>query len=501
MAIRNSSGSGTPPTALFQGYNSVLGMGLSTAVEGDFVPDGGKSEVRCSVSISIEELAKSLSIDQSLSVGFGPLGGIDEKMSFMSSLKVTTYSVSVTVYAKHVAGAKGRTDVRFKPGVSVPHDDAKANEFVQYYGDSFVSRVTTGGEYMAVYTFYSQTREEQTSLVTSLKANGIFDGVSVGGSLQNAMDNFLKTVKVSYAFRQTVSGLLNPSLPLPAGFIEYAVKFPSIPLDAPVVIAIGYAGYETVPGAGTGFAKVAANRAYFTGNTVVGGLAADLSKIIQSNNQIVWMGKLYEYYGGFLDVTLKANGKTADENIAAIRGQMDTFGKNPTATFPPLTLKALENGTPALVFDVRESDYWGGSGGGPFDEVDLSTYVQRMTRISAVGLRSGEHVDQLRVTFIDDTGQQQTKSTGGDGSDRGTMQLLEGQFITKIWGRSGARVDQLNVQCSDGRTIGGGGNGGGPFSWVRPEGSFAMGFKGRSGAEIDGIQIVFASFKPAVWKH
>lgn len=500
--MAGQSSGGSAPTALFQGYNSVLGNGLSTAVEGTSAPDGAKSEVRCSVSISIEELAQSMSIDQSLSVGFGPLGGIDEKVSFMSSLKVTTYSVSVTVYSKHVKGAQSRTDVHFKNGITIPTSDAQANQFVQYYGDSFVSRVVTGGEYIAVYTFYSQTKEEQTSLVTSLKANGIFDAVTVGGSLQTAMNNFLKTVQVNYAFRQTVTGLLNPSLPLPASFIDYAVKFPSIPLDAPVVISIGSAGYESVPGAGAGFSKVASNRTYFTGNSVVGGLTASLSQIVQSNNQIVWLGKLYNFYGGFSDPTLVANGKTAESDMTAIKDQMTTFGTNPTANFPKLSLQALNNGTPKVVYQVQVSNYWGGDGGGPFDDVDVNTYISRQTRITAIGLRTGARTDQLRTTYMDNSGQQQTKSHGGTGgSDRGTLQLLEGQFVTKVWGRSGAKLDQVNFQISDGRTIGGGGGGGGAYTWSTPAGSFVLGFKGRCGAEVDGIQVTYANFKPATWTH
>jgi len=502
MHIDSTSSTGSAPTALFQGYNSVLGTGLSTAVEGESAVDGGKSEVRCSVCISVEELAKSLSIDQSLSVGFGPLGGIEEKVSFMSSLKVTTYSLSVTVYAKHEAGAKSRTNVRFKAGITIPTGDPQANDFVRYYGDSFVARVATGGEYMAVYTFYSQTREEQTSLVTSLKANGIFDGVSVGGSLQTAMTNFLKTTTINYAFRQTVTGLLNPALPMPSNFIDYAVKFPSVPLDAPVVIAMGFSGYETVPNSGAGFAKVAANRTYFTGNTVVGGLTADLTAIVQSNNQITWIAKTYDYYGGYSDPTLGANGVTATGDIDAIRQQMSTFGTNPTADFPKLSLKALGNGTPALVFEVHDSPYWGGDGGGPFNDVDLSTYISRRTRITAISLRTGSRTDRLNTTYCDDTGAQQTKSNGGTGgSDRGMLQLLAGQFVTKVWGRSGSKLDQLNVQISDGRSIGGNGGGGGAFTWSPPAGSFVMGFKGRSGAEVDGIQVSYANFKPAIWKH
>ena len=140
---------------------------------------------------------------------------------------------------------------------------------------------------------------------------------------------------------------------------------------------------------------MATNRTYFTGNTVVGGLTSSLSQIVQSNNQIIWLGTLYAFYGGFSDPTLIANGKTADGDITAIKDQMNTFGSNPTATFPRLNLKALDNGTPAVVYEIHESGYWGGNGGGPFDDMDITTYIPRQTRIMSIGLRSGERTDQL----------------------------------------------------------------------------------------------------------
>ncbi|BCH65364.1 hypothetical protein RvVAT039_25800 [Agrobacterium vitis] len=500
MNIEVSSVKATAPTTLFQGYNSVLGQGLSTAVQGKSATTGASSEVICSVSTTIEELAKSLSIDQSLSVGFGPVGGADEKMEFMASLKVTTYSVSVTVYARHGTGGTSFTDVSFEQGISIPTDDASANQFVRAYGDSFVSSVQTGGEYMAVYTFYSQTREEQASLVTSLKANGIFDGVSVGGSLQTAMTNFIKVTTVNYAFRQKVTGLLNPALPLPSDFVAFAVKFPSIPIDAPVVTSISSTGYEAVPNAGNAFDKVSANRNYFTGGSIDSGLTGSLTTITQALNQMNWISNIYNFYGGFSDQTLITNTSTATSDINAIKTQMSAFGTAAAGNFPALNLPSLKNGTPTLKFNIQTSSYWGGDGGSPFDDIDISTYISRKTRVSAIGLRTGNRTDQLRTSYIDDTGQFSTKTHGGGGgSDRGTLQILEGQFITRISGRSGNRLDQVQFQISDGRGIGGGGGGGSAFDWSPPSGSFVMGFSGRSGNEVDRLQVYYGKFKPASW--
>lgn len=486
---------GASPAALFQGYNSVLGSGLSTAVTGESVTGGASSEVRCSVCVTTTELANSLQIDQSLSVGFGPLGGIDQKLSFMNSLNVTTYSVSVTVYSRHVKGTRSMTDVRLKDGVKAPTTTAEVNDFVRFYGDCFLSDVVEGGEYMAVYTFYSETREEQTKVVSSLHASGVFDGITVGGSLQVALNNYLRTSTTRYSFQQKVSGIMNPTLPDPADFVSYAVKFPSIPLDAPVVIGIAATGYETVPGIGAVFQPVAENRLYFTGDSVNGGLTAKLTRINEIDNQMTWIAETYRFYGGYTDKKLVDNQVVAKADLKAIDAQMTQFSKEATATFPPLALKSLDNGSPTLSYAVGTSPMWGGGGGGPFDDVDLTTYIHNHNRIQTVRMRTGSRVDQLSVTYNDGT----RTHGGGGGSERETLQLLDGQFVIRLNGRSGARVDQLHVTITDNRSTGGGGDGGGAFDWDVPPGAFVLGFRGRSGAELDAVGVTYAHFNPASW--
>lgn len=488
-----------PPAALFQGYNSVLGSGLSTAVEGDAVDGGARSEVKCSVSMTAEELAQSLEIDQSLSVGFGPLGGVEEKMKFFTSLKVTTYSVSVTVFARHSTGSRTMTDVRVKAGVVPPKTTADLNQFVRFYGDSFLSSVTLGGEYYGVYTFYSQTREEQSSLVSSLHASGIFDGVTVGGSLQVAMNNFLKTTTIRYKFEQAVSGIKNPALPEPANFISYALKFPSLSLDAPVMVGMSTTGYESVRGIGEVFLPVARNREYFVGNSLAGGLAGKLVAITQIQNQMNWVKAIYDSYGGYADSVLTARLPVAKADIDAIHKQMGIYSETPTATFTEPDLKSLQTGTPALNYSVGTTSAWGGGGGGPFSDVDINAYIQNETHISALKLRTGSRVDQLNTTYRNNRGSWTQTHGGGGGGEGNTLQLQPGQFVTRVWGRSGSRVDQLNFQISDGRTVGGGGGGGGEFSWSTPGGNFVLGFQGRSGSELDCIQVVYAHFNPANW--
>src|SRR4051794_31112531 len=98
--------------ALFQGYDSITGSGKQSAVTGEGKPSGADSTSYCSICKTATELAKSLQIDVSVSASYAGLGSMDSKTSFFSSLNVTTYSISIVIYARKVVGSTTRTDVR-----------------------------------------------------------------------------------------------------------------------------------------------------------------------------------------------------------------------------------------------------------------------------------------------------------------------------------------------------------------------------------------------------
>ena len=59
------------PVQIFQGYDSVIGIGLGTAVEGTSKSAGAQTQEYFQGCETIESLSRALQIDQSLSVGFG----------------------------------------------------------------------------------------------------------------------------------------------------------------------------------------------------------------------------------------------------------------------------------------------------------------------------------------------------------------------------------------------------------------------------------------------
>ncbi len=499
MTTKSLAAETGPGGAIFQGYDSVTGQARATAVSGGSQGQGATSAVICKVCSDLETLAKTVDISQSLSVSYGPIGSVSEKTDFVSSLNVTTYSVSIVVYAQHVNGTEQMTTVTPNSGISTPTDNASRQQFFVRYGDSFVSSRTLGGEYIAVYTFYSRSRQEQDTLTAEMQAHGLLEGVNVDASLQTKIQNFSSSTQTRSVFSQMISGIKNPSLPSSDGIINFALQFPSLPLDAPTIISFQTTGYEHVFGS---FGDIPKNRAYFVGTGVIDGLTKYLIAVRQLLAQIGWLSSIYQFYGYSGDSKLGTTAADARTDLNAINAQMQAWESDPepSSGFTLPALKTANAGTPSLSYTVHYDNSHGGGGGDPFNDVSPSTYLQLQTRITSIQLRSGDVTDCLMTSFTDSTGRQWTSTHGGGGgSPSATLPMMAGEFVSGVDGRSGEYVDQLNLTSSGGARIGGGGGGGSPYTWGVPGNSVMLGFAGRSGRFLDQVQVIYATFAPAKW--
>jgi len=486
---------------MFQGYNRVLARPLSTAVRGETARSGGRSESRCFVSLTSEELSEALHLETTLSAGLGPLSLFQGKSGLHESLHSTTFSVSVTVFARHISQVISMTGARLSEGIAPPASEAELDDFVEYYGDSFVSTLIEGGEYHGVYTFYSQTRQEQKELVKGLAAAGIVNGISIGLDLQKSISHFLSTAQVNSSFRQLMSGHLNPEYPEPEHLIAFAADFGSLPLTDPTVIDMATTGYESVPGIGRAFQAVAANRDRFTGTAFQSGLITQFARINELRNQIKWLEATYETYGGHDDVRMIEGLTLTRNDREAIRSQVNAYDLNATTPLAVPPLPSLGLGTPHLKVVAAQAGPFGGGGGEPFACMDLDTCLRSRTRIGALKLRAGARIDQLEITYTGESGEKVERYGGMGGSEGPTIRLREGETITEVSGRYGSRIDQLTITTSGGQKVSGGGMGGTHvFRFTPSAGSFIVGFSGRSGSGLDSLVIHTAAFQPAEWE-
>jgi hypothetical protein len=491
---------GSPPASLRQGYDRVSGAGRSTAILGDAEEVGDTSSFQCTVCTSIEELSQALEIDQSLSISYGPIGSLNQKLTFIKNLHVTTTSISIVVYVRHVARKQSLGKFQLDPSVTQPKDPADVAAFFHSYGDSFLSSRTLGGEYYAVYTFYANDVQEQNSVKASLDANGIFSGVSLDAKLQASFDQVIKTSTMRTDFAQNVSGIENPRLPAPEDIVKFATNFTSLPMDMQAVIDFDTTGYEHVPGL-EAIETLAANRTYFVGDQTDDGLARKLADLMLLQNKISHVIDIYRTYGYDGDLNFTTKKDQVQKDIEAIGNQIRQWEHDPTQTFNLPPLPSLTYGSPSVRVLTNIFGPHGGGGGAPFDDIpDPVTFVMTQTHLTSIRLTVGAYVNVLSATYQRTHGTAWTSYHGGGGAEIGSLPVSASAPVRTVSGRSGRYVNQLTFMA--GSTLDGNGSdgGGSAFSHNIPAGNFLLGFRGRSGEWLNQVIIVYAGFQPAIWQ-
>jgi hypothetical protein len=100
--------------------------------------------------------------------------------------------------------------------------------------------------------------------------------------------------------------------------------------------------------------------------------------------------------------------------------------------------------------------------------------------IQSLAIRSGAEVDAIIING---------KKNGGDGGGLSTTLIFDSdEYISQVTIRSGSRVDNLVFTTNKGRTIGGGGDGGSEHTL---SGIRVIAIGGKSGSRLDQIQITY----------
>jgi hypothetical protein len=489
------------PVAIFQGHDSVTGAGRSTAVQGKTTIVGGTNNASYAICEDVNSLATTLNISQSLSAGYGSIFSVDEKMKFFRSLKVTSTSVSIVVSARHIKGKEVKTSVVLAEGVTSPGSDPIAiQEFVRVFGDSYLTSVTTGGEYYAVYTFYSETKEEKQSLKADLQAHGLYGSGKVDASLQMNLNTFTNSTNVRVGFAQTMSGIQNQKMPKQAELVQFATDYTSLPLDNPIVIAFTSEGYEHVVGFGTFGALPAARRYFVQDGATTLSLASSLTQVLQLKNQIDWLEGIYRFYDYSGDTKLVEAKEMVKGDLKSINEQMYGWEDNPMQSFTAPSLPSLELGTPSLQFTTGRTDEHGGYLGDPFDDVDTATCMARQWRIASLQLRGAGGVDKLTVEYESILGRVRREHGGGGGAATNVLTLNPGVNLKSISFRSAERLESVLFELTDGNSLGTGSNHYHSLcKRIVPDGSVWLGFTGRSGEFLDQLSAVYGTLRPARW--
>ena len=258
--------------------------------------------------------------DDSGSSDDGPTYG--ETTSLSNTLNLSDTSISVVVYNNVVSQSPIYDSCSLASNIAVPVTAAESLAFYQQYGDSFVSAVTEGGEYMAIFVYYCQTEQDQKAVQESLSANGVVnvDGTSanLGATVSGGLSNTVTNTNVRCSIYQSLLGS-TATLPADTGtpqafaeaIINFAQNFTASQVNQPVVFDFATQGYETLfDTVNPGFQAIAANRAIYTES--VGPNLANLQNLW---SKYQWINNAYQTYGYTGDTQLATNQKQLVSDI------------------------------------------------------------------------------------------------------------------------------------------------------------------------------------------
>ena len=503
----------TPVTTLFQGYNTFTGSAAATAVTGTSATRGASNRADYTVCTDFESLMVALNISTSVTDNF-LVGSVDAKADFVSRLHITTYSVTVLIYASNVTGDNAYTGVN--PPATMP-TPGSLNQFFQTYGDCFVSELTLGAEYIAAFVFYAQSKEEQISVTTTLSAHGITEEGELSATFSTSLQVATQSIQTRQTSSQIVTGITGVTLPEGIqAMINFGLGFGKLTPNVPTVISYGTTGYEHVDGFATLFEQIEANRNLFEGTDGQAGLSANLSTLSTLKNQIDWVNQVYQTYdyaGDAEMVTTGPGGRAyqVKTDYTQLSTAIDMIAQDPTKPAEVPDLPSLSYGSPVLTFVLVPgvSPPWGGNagtgtGGNPYVDVTAQSIIGQTT-IASLQVRGGGNVNCLFVGYRSPTQAptivEHGKNSGGSLSEQITLQL--GEFVTSISGMAGNYVNQLSFATSLGQSLAyppKPDNAAQKWSWPVPAGSVLVGFQGRSGDDLDQTQPLVCTFSPATWE-
>jgi hypothetical protein len=493
-ATDRAAASSQLPGGIFQGYDTFAACARSTAVTGTPKTTDAREGCRYAVCDSVESLYTSIDISASTAANFA-FGSVDAKTKYVNQLSLTTTSIVIVVHASKSLGVTQFTDVWLRDGVDPPRSDDQLITFHRTYGDSFVSEIVTGGEYIATYTFYCRDASERTQVKAALRASGISGEGKVAANLESAIQQVVSTQSVQISFDQVISGFSNLPMPIEQEMVQFGLDFATHVPDTPAVLSYETQGYEHVKGIPEGpWAPVAANRLLFQGRD---GINAWAPALVSLENQANSIGKVYDAYNYRDDVLLRSRKAGIVQDKHELKAAIQALDDNPTIPFALPEPQSLTYGNPALAFDGPDVPYeWGGDGGDPFKDVTRQS-VREAATLGRVQLRGGGTVDQLACTYGDGP----EISHGGDGGGPSPALILgPHEYIKTLSVRAGGTLDYLKVTSSAGQSTEAGGGGGDAYTWTVPDGSVVVGLAGRSGGRLDRVGPMVCKFNPATWE-
>ncbi len=278
---------------------------------------GTESVFHAYVCSSMEELQTSMEIDASVKASYSVFSA-DAKSKYLHSLNLTTNSVTVLIRAYHKSTSVSSTNPDFSDEALKLLNSGGVGNFVKKYGDSWVSQITKGGEFIATFTFFSKSKEEKQKVEASLDVKGSYSGVDAAVSLATKISNALKTTNVRFSIDRTLIGYTDQNVPdysdkdyksknaeeYTNALIQFGNSLATKIPDDPQTLSYSISPYEDLLPTEINFSNVHQNRIKFNGYPGRQGWASMYAELLVLQNLCKEFREIYRFYGDYQDSLL-----------------------------------------------------------------------------------------------------------------------------------------------------------------------------------------------------
>lgn len=390
----------------------------------------------------------------------GPTGGANTTLS--NALSLSDTSISVVLYSSVVTSSLVYDGCSLASGLSEPGTTAECLSFYQEYGDSFVSAVTEGGEYMAIFVFYSQTDQDQKAVQASLSANGVVNvegsNVNLGATVSGGISETINTTNVRCSIYQSLLGS-TASVPADNGstpqtfaeaIVSFAQDFNASQVNVPVVFDYATQGYETLFSTlSQGFEAITLNRSIYTGS-----VGPNLAYLQSLSTQYGWITNAYQSYDYSGDEKFTANQSQLTSDINGLNQWLTPVAANPTVVASlPQSLnppQSLLNGAPVFTYLTPTQPTFGGgeNWGNPFQDINVGSAANASTSsssssTSASGSANASVQSKSSPTVSGSSTVSSSVNTSGLALPLSNLPLINS--IT-IWGSN--IINEIQINCS-----------------------------------------------------
>ncbi|OBT54824.1 hypothetical protein VE04_05699 [Pseudogymnoascus sp. 24MN13] len=484
--------------AIGVGYNTFYGTAMNNVIDpATSGPVQGAFEPLVHICTSRQDVMNALNIDASVSVN-SPWGSFDDRFKFMSLLQITTTTVVILVEA-----TLGTTTT--VTGATFNDSFKDSQTLYKQGGDSYVSSITSGGQFLAAYSFRAYDEETFESIVNS--ADATFSGFSTqfSANFDTEIQSITNTASVATDFNMKAIGFTKTPVPQTANeLVPFVLNFNTVPMDAPQVLEFGTICYTALDDCPPNFSQINAYKQQYTESP---SMLVDIDYMAESNlNIIANIASIYDNYSmrsadpDFS--THVTNTQAIRDSIATWRRIVDKDPTNPNVLLP--TIDQTQLVVPVAQFAlVPASSSREPRTGVPFGDL-LEKDIPRGVLPSTISIQSDDNwVTKLATTYTTkDPNDPPFVKTNGHGETGGLnpiIQLGPGEVVTQI-GVSWSTFTNL-VQITTNRqptiTYGPGVN---PIqTWSPPQNGCFVGWAGMCGTLVDALWPVWAIFYPASW--